>query len=349
MHKDTRKDRISSLKKRVDEQCRALGSLAESLEGEDRLGELMGRVEASCEVLGSLAAGASGEGGGFVLSWPETRRLFLQYVEFRKYHPRNAKSMVSYMDRFVREPIKAPLDVMKAFTGLSAGQSHNLNRAMRAWFKCLEINNPDARFKEFLNGLRAAIPRDEVGFDLKIPTPEELVYSLKEMSGGLLRYRACYELVLDSGLRLVEACKLINSLIEGETRPEKIDGFYVAPLGYFRRSKLAYFAYFTEQTFALVKQLKSNEKVTPELASNYVRKRPKVVAFKYLRKFANDMMTSERLNIPESVADFIQGRVPKTVGARHYMRLRRKADQFYPRYAEYVAELRRKAGLLAAA
>jgi len=30
------------------------------------------------------------------------------------------------------------------------------------------------------------------------------------------------------------------------------------------------------------------------------------------------------------------------------MRLRRKADQFYPRYAEYVAELRRKAGLLAA-
>ena len=52
---------------------------------------------------------------------------------------------------------------------------------------------------------------------------------------------------------------------------------------------------------------------------------------------------SVQLNIPESVADFIQGRVPKSVGARHYMQLKRKAIRFYPRYAEYIAELRRKA------
>jgi intergrase/recombinase len=60
------------------------------------------------------------------------------------------------------------------------------------------------------------------------------------------------------------------------------------------------------------------------------------------------MITSERLNIPESVADFIQGRVPRSIGAKHYMRLKRKADQFYPRYAEYVTELRRKAASLTA-
>jgi len=45
-------------------------------------------------------------------------------------------------------------------------------------------------------------------------------------------------------------------------------------------------------------------------------------------------MTSERLNIPESVADFMEGRVPKTVGARHYMRLKRQAVEYHPRYAE---------------
>jgi intergrase/recombinase len=65
-----------------------------------------------------------------------------------------------------------------------------------------------------------------------------------------------------------------------------------------------------------------------------------VVSWKYLRKFSNDIMTSEELNIPESVADFIQGRVPKTVGAKHYMRLKRKAIEFYPRYAKYLEELR---------
>jgi intergrase/recombinase len=59
-------------------------------------------------------------------------------------------------------------------------------------------------------------------------------------------------------------------------------------------------------------------------------------------------MTSEELNIPESVADFIEGRTAKSVGARHYMQLKRKAIEFYPRYARYVTELRRKAGLIPA-
>jgi intergrase/recombinase len=53
-------------------------------------------------------------------------------------------------------------------------------------------------------------------------------------------------------------------------------------------------------------------------------------------------MTDEELNIPESVADFIQGGTPKSIGARHYMKLKRKAIKFYPRYAEYITRLRRK-------
>jgi hypothetical protein len=150
-------DHIDELKKRVEEQCRALGSLAESLEGEDRLGQLLRRVEGQCETLSSLA------GGGFVLSWPETRQMFLQYLEFKRYEPANARNMLNYLDRFVKEPITAPMDVMKLFSPLTAGQRHHLNRAMRAWFRCLEINRPDREFKEFLDSLRKAIPKDEVG------------------------------------------------------------------------------------------------------------------------------------------------------------------------------------------
>ncbi|MEM2995755.1 MAG: hypothetical protein QXI91_07095, partial [Candidatus Bathyarchaeia archaeon] len=135
-------DRIKQLKRRVEEQARALGSLASSIEGEDRLGELVRRVEKPCEALSSLAAGGvSFE--GFVLSWPETRELFLQYVEFKRYEPANARNMIGYLDRFVKQPIKEPLDVMRLFSPLSAGQRHHLNRAMRAWFKCLEINRPN--------------------------------------------------------------------------------------------------------------------------------------------------------------------------------------------------------------
>jgi hypothetical protein len=50
-------DKIGELKKRVEEQGKALKSLAESVEGEDRLAQLMSRVEGYCEALTSLTSG----------------------------------------------------------------------------------------------------------------------------------------------------------------------------------------------------------------------------------------------------------------------------------------------------
>jgi hypothetical protein len=37
-------ERIEELRRRVEEQCRTLGSLAGSLEGEDRFGQLLRRL-----------------------------------------------------------------------------------------------------------------------------------------------------------------------------------------------------------------------------------------------------------------------------------------------------------------
>jgi len=333
-------DKISELKKRVNEQCKALGSLASSIEGEDRLGQLLKRVEGRCEALSSLTAGGVSD-EGFVLNWPETRQIFLQYLEFKRYEPANARNMLNYLDRFVKEPLKEPLDVMRMFSPLTAGQRHHLNRAMRAWFKCLEINKPNREFKEFLDGLRKAIPKDDVGIDIKVPDEEQIISDLRRIVSEPLPIQAEYNLLLDSGLRLVEVVKLLNDFPEAE----RLEGFYRCPVGLFRGSKQAYYCYLTEYTYQLIKKL--NEKVS-EIRLKRRHQLHKYTRAKYLRKFANDMMTSERLNIPESVADFIQGRVPKSIGAKHYMQLKRKADQFYPRYAEYVAELRQKAGIITA-
>jgi len=248
--------------------------------------------------------------------------------------------MLSYLDKNVKV-IRGPMDVLRIFSGLSVGQKHNLIRGVQNLFSFLRAQGFS---RDYLDVLRMNLPKDEVGFDLRIPTTEEIVRSLRVMSEACLKYKSLYNLVVDSGLRLVEACRLMSSF--GELKAERFDGFCVVPLGYFRRSKLAYFGFMTDDTFRLVDQVK--EEVDWEGAVTYIRKHPGVVAFKYLRKFANDTMTNEELNTPESVADFIQGRTPKSVGARHYMQLKRKAIQFYPRYAAYVRELRRKAELIPA-
>ena len=275
-----------------------------------------------------------------VIDYPKIRDNFINFLMSKKFNPRYVKCLLSYLDKYV-QVISGPNDILSIFSRLSVGQQHNLSRGICNVFNFLEAQGFD---KDYLNILRKNIPKDETGFDINIPSLQSIISSLQAMAKASVGYRAVYELTLDSGLRLEEACKFVNNF--NEAQAEKFDGFYVAPLGYFRRSKLAYFAFFTDATFRLIAQLK--KKVDPQLAANYRRKRPRVAAFKYLRKFANDTMTSEVLNIPESVADFIQGRTPKSIGARHYMKLKRKAIQFYPRYAKYVAELRRKAGLTAA-
>ncbi|MHA1854320.1 MAG: integrase, partial [Candidatus Heimdallarchaeaceae archaeon] len=250
------------------------------------------------------------------------------------------RQMVGYLRRFVREPIRGPMDVVGVFEGLSVGQRHQLIRAVRNLFNFYESQGLAS--KEWLDLLRMNVPKDEVGLDLWIPSEEEIIDSLKALSKAenCRVYFALFNLILDSGLRISEATKFLNSF-KGEV--EKQDGFYIASLGYLRKSKTAYYAFFTEYTFKLLNGLDFKLSYKTARNSYKIRKRTgkRIVRLKYLRKFAFDKMIS--LEVPESVADFIQGRTPKTIGARHYMRLKRKAIQFYPRYTSYLIELRQKA------
>ena len=87
----------------------------------------------------------------------------------------------------------------------------------------------------------------------------------------------------------------------------------------------------SQNALKLIKQVE--QKIVTRNASHYFCKFDYVPA-KYLRKYAFDKMME--LEIPESIADFIQGRVPKRIGAKHYMASARQASKFYPRYMEYI-------------
>jgi intergrase/recombinase len=237
--------------------------------------------------------------------------------------------MLSNLDKYIVE-LGEPMDVVRIFAKLTQGQQHNLNRALRAFLNFAELKGVDSNY---LNSLRKGIPQDVIGCDLYVPTEAEILASLSKMVNMPLKYQALYNLLLDSGLRVVEAVKLMTHL----TDVTAINGFYRCTLGYFRGSKVAYAAYFTPFTYALIQ--KNKEKVDELTGSHYFTKFGYVAA-KYLRKFTFDTMISEGFNVPESVADFIEGRVPQKIGARHYTRLLKQADGFYGRYAEYLTKLR---------
>ena len=269
------------------------------------------------------------------LDWAATKQRFLAYIDFKKYRKFTARCMVQFLDRFVTR-IESPSDVMAIFAKLSVGQQHHLNRAMRAWFKCLELNG--LAIAEQLDPLRKVIPKDPVMIDINVPEEPEILAGLRRVPKVALKYRALWSLLLDSGLRLVEAIGVVNDFKAENLR--EINGFYRYTIGEFRGCKQAYFAFFTDASLQSINSMNGLKiEDSGRNASHYYIKygctKPK-----YLRKFAFDKMIE--LEVPESVADFIEGRVPTRIGAKHYMALARQAAKFYPRYAKYVAKLRQK-------
>jgi len=93
------------------------------------------------------------------------REDFIEFLKSRNLNRRYIHCIISYLDKYVKV-ISGPMDVVRIFSGLSTGQQHNLNRAIRNLFNFLEAQG----FNEaYLDLLRKNIPRDHVGVDLKVP------------------------------------------------------------------------------------------------------------------------------------------------------------------------------------
>jgi len=216
---------------------------------------------------------------------------------------------------------------MRVFATLQKGKRH-LWLAFRVVFNFLEAMGVST---EALTVYRKALPTFRCGVDLNVPEEAGVLESLGKLSKIPEKYVLLFNVLLDSGLRLVEAVKVISEFKSAE----QVNGFYRIALGEFRGCKQAYYVYLTEPTYRLLLAFKGE--LSYVAASRYYRKMGYILP-KYLRKFAFDKMVE--LEIPESVADFIEGRVPKRIGAKHYMVLRRQADKFYGKYAEYLKKLR---------
>jgi intergrase/recombinase len=263
------------------------------------------------------------------LNWLRIKEQFEEWLQSEDYSEYFRKDVLSYLRRYVKE-IKEPFDIISIMSKVNRGKRH-LVLALRTLFNFYEAVGVD---KEYLDSLRKPLPKLQSGIDLKIPSELQIAESLRKLPKAPSKYQALYNLLLDSGLRLVEAVELINKFKEAE----QVNGFYRCELAMFRSEKQAYHGHFTELTLQLIKQVK--DKLVPMAASRYYRKMGYVLP-KYLRKYAFDKMIE--LDVPESVADFIEGRVPKRIGAKHYLALARQSSKFYPRYAGYLTDLRQKA------
>jgi len=151
-----------------------------------------------------------------------------------------AKGMASSLDRHLGDKhIAEAMDIVNIFADIDGGR-HELIPALHA---LLNFAKPKGYDRAWIETLKEAIPKREIGVDLEIPSEDDVVRSLRIVERvDLLKHRVAFNLALDSGLRLTETVKLIDGF--------KADGFNVACAGMFRKSKVAYYGFFTALKYA---------------------------------------------------------------------------------------------------
>ena len=165
--------------------------------------------------------------------------------------------------------------------------------------------------------------------DLKVPSLEEILDSIRRAGP----YSIVYMILLESGLRLVEAVNLIREYPRLECT--KLDGFQRCLLGYARGKKQALWAYH-------ITPIEKADNLSDRRVTSYAEKY-KLVPPKYIRKFVATQMVT--LGIPPHVVDFIQGRAPRGVLLQHYAPLLGLADREYRKYAEWLRQVYDELGL----
>jgi intergrase/recombinase len=170
-----------------------------------------------------------------------------------------------------------------------------------------------------LTSCRKKLKNKPVCMDNHVPTDTEVKSTLKSLN----KYQQLlYLTYLYSGIRKVEGYYLLKNL--SELRVQRFDGFVKISMNYLRKNKNSYFCYLPLKIYDdLIKNY--NNFSLGSLESTLKRK--KLISIKYCRKWFYTKCIE--LGIPESIADYYQGRVANSVGSNHYLSRQLLADKNY--------------------
>ena len=127
-----------------------------------------------------------------------------------------------------------------------------------------------------------------------------------------------FKLLVYSGARLTQAIAGMKRLKEGVTKGD----IYRIPINSISKGKKK--AYWLYLPSSFLNELKSCEGINGDMRKKIKYER---VSASTIRKWSLNFLIEN--GVPESIADFIQGRASITVGSAHYLAKTNQADLFY--------------------
>ena len=164
---------------------------------------------------------------------------------------------------------------------------------------------------------RKALPSRKTNVDGYVPTDQDAKNAYQKIKKE--KDRILFEILAFSGIRITELVKMLKEFDPTRSITDKQISKY--PLNYSGGNKRSQYVYMPS---GLAKKLHkfyiNKDTVSREL-------RQYGIAPKYLRKWFYNFLIMN--NVPESVADFIEGRAPESVGSMHYLAKVKQADYWY--------------------
>ncbi|WP_297127658.1 integrase [Thermococcus sp.] len=238
-----------------------------------------------------------------------------------------AKDYLSVLNRFFgRYKISSFEDLRKALN--AENYKRNLAKALRNFVKYLYLH--DVISFELYEKFKAIIKIKKAGASRTFITDEEL----REAYGyfkkhGRREELILFKLLLFSGLRLTHAIKVLN---EFDRKKLTVLG-NIAKYELFTHegTKLAYYAYMPKE---LAEELFKSD-YSYDMAKKYLRYGR--VTAKSIRKWFATFLIKQ--NVPPSVINYIQGRVPQKVLDAYYAELENLADEAYSRVVDELKKV----------
>ncbi len=170
---------------------------------------------------------------------------------------------------------------------------------------------------EYVMALKKKLPIKQSKADNYIPSNEEIVKAYKQIS--VKSYQTLFKLLAFSGARITELEKMVK-----EYDPSKLivnEKFAKYQLYYNRGHKNSFYIYMPKELIpGLHKFYIHVDTITHQISKSGLNP-------KYLRKWFYNFLIYN--NVPEGVADFIEGRAPGSVGSMHYLAKAKQADYWY--------------------
>jgi intergrase/recombinase len=251
--------------------------------------------------------------------YEEVKSEYLRYLKVKGLNARYIHDLTRDLPRLITSPITDPQEIVELIE-----KNKYRGALIRNYLNFLFKNQYIT--KESAEMFKGVIPKRKVGTDNFVPSDDVCKTAFNNLEND--RDRTVFKILMFSGIRITEVVKMVS-----EYNPSKLivkGNFIKYSLDWDRGNKRVSYVYLPLSMKDELHKFYLTHKIVGSLQKSGLSP-------KYLRKWFYNFAIYN--GVPESVADYIEGRAGSTVGSLHYLARSQQSDFWYQKLVEKLEDI----------